>query len=187
MWRQVPALRKLTGRFRSEAAKPSAPECPTGKRRAWFHAVVLSSAILAWPSAEVEGAAFALRGETIYMSGRIVAADTLRLSGLIGRARVIVLESEGGLVAAASYMAQMIHRARLTTIVRGDCASACTIMFYAGARRELSGRLGFHSATDEVGTANYVAQMRRYGAPAEAVRWIKKTPASRITWLGESQ
>jgi hypothetical protein len=94
-----------------------------------------------------------------------------------------VLDSTGGLVAAGAYMADMVHSAGLTTIVRGDCASACTMIFYAGSRRQLSGRLGFHRATDTIGTAKYAAQLQRYGAPREAVFAAFSTPINRITWL----
>jgi hypothetical protein len=129
-------------------------------------------------------ATFRLEGTTIYMSGRIVAADPLRLSQLIDRgARSIVLESPGGLVAAGAYMADMIHAARLKTVVRGDCASACVMMFYAGSARQLSGRLGIHNASDTIGTANYVAQLKRYGAPAEVLHAARTTPAGNIVWV----
>jgi hypothetical protein len=135
-------------------------------------------------SATSHAASFRLEGTTIHMSGRIVAADPLRLSQLIGEgARAIVLESPGGLVAAGSWMADMIRDAGLKTIVRGDCASACTMMFYAGVERKLTGRLGIHRATDEIGTAKYAAQLKRYGAPAESVRAARDTPPSRITLI----
>ncbi len=140
--------------------------------------------LLAGLSARAHAATFHMQDGTIVMHGRIVASDPLRLSELIAKgARAIVLESPGGLVAAGAYMAQMIHTAGLKTIVRGDCASACTIMFYAGRGRELSGRLGFHQATDAVGTANYAAEMQRYGAPREAINALMTTPSSRITWM----
>jgi hypothetical protein len=140
--------------------------------------------VLAGFAARAGAAEFTLRGDTITMTGRIVPADPLKLSKLIRKgARAIVLESPGGLVAAASYMAGMINAAGLTTIVSGDCASACTILFYAGSRRELSGRLGFHRATDDVGTANYAAAMKRYGAPLAALEAVNATPPSSITWM----
>jgi len=140
--------------------------------------------LLACWSVSAEAATFRLQGSTIYMTGPIVAADPLRLSRMIDLgARAIVLESPGGLVATGSYMADLIHAARLTTIVSGECASACTMMFYAGTRRKLTGRLGFHNATDAIGSARYAAQMKRYGAPREALRAAMTTPADRITWL----
>ena len=143
-----------------------------------------AAAMILVGAAASEAATFRLEGTTIYMSGRIVAADPLRLSKLISRgARSIVLESPGGLVATGAYMADMIHAARLKTIVRRDCASACAMMFYAGTQRELSGRLGIHSASDATGTANYVAKLKHYGAPAEALNAARTTPAGKIVWI----
>lgn len=131
-----------------------------------------------------DAASFHKQGSTIVMRGQIVAADPLRLSKLIADgAREIVLESPGGLVPAGVYMAEMIRSAGLKTIVRHDCASACTILFYAGRVRELSGRLGFHRATDAVGTENYAAAMRRFGAPREALDAVQSTPPGSITWI----
>ena len=139
---------------------------------------------LAALASAADAATFEMRGKTIQMRGQIAAADPLRLSRLIEQgARSIVLESPGGLVAAGSYMADLIRTAGLKTIVRADCASACTMMFYAGTSRVLTGRLGFHKATDAVGTTNYAAQMKRYGAPREAVRAVTMTPAGEMTWL----
>lgn len=135
-------------------------------------------------AAAADAATFSKQGGTIYMSGRIGVSDPLKLSRMINRgADAIVLDSPGGLVAAGTYMAKMIRKARLTTIVRGDCASACTIMYYAGVRRELSGRLGVHQATDAVGTQNYTAAMRRFGAPRSVLEAARATPSNRITWV----
>ena len=135
-------------------------------------------------TATTHAATFRLDGDTIVMRGEIVAIDPIRLAELIkGGARAIELESPGGLVAAGVYMADMIHTARLTTIVRGDCSSACTIMYYAGAHRQLSGRLGFHRASDEDGTARYAARIESYGAPRKAIMAVMTTPPNQITWL----
>ena len=142
------------------------------------------SLLVLFAVSKADAATFRLSGGTITMRGEIVAADPLQLAKLIPQgARRIVLDSPGGLVAAASYMSDMIRAAKLTTIVHGDCASACTMMFYAGVKRELTGRLGFHNATDAVGTANYIDGMRRFGAPSEALRAAKRTSSRGITWM----
>jgi hypothetical protein len=149
-----------------------------------FRTLALALLVLVGLAARADAANFVLRGDTITMSGRIGPTDPLKLSRLIGEgAHAIVLESPGGLVAAASYMAEMIREAGLTTIVSGDCASACTVMFYAGTDRRLSGRLGFHRATDDIGTANYTEAMRRYGAPLAALEAVRTTRPSSITWM----
>ncbi|NIZ15037.1 hypothetical protein, partial [Phaeobacter sp. HF9A] len=60
--------------------------------------------------------------------------------------REIQLTSPGGQVFAARAAAQAILAAGLTTSASGDCASACTLLFLAGAERHLTpgARLGFH-------------------------------------------
>lgn len=58
----------------------------------------------------------------------------------------VVLDSHGGRVYAARAMAGLIRDRGMHTQVRDICASACTLLFIAGARRSLApgGRLGFH-------------------------------------------
>jgi hypothetical protein len=149
-----------------------------------FAFLLAAPLLAALPTNQANAASFTVRGDTITMTGTIGAADPLRLAELIARgARTIVLESPGGIVAAGAYMAEMIRRADLETVVSGDCASACTMMYYAGTRRALHGRLGFHNASDAAGTAQYVAEIRRFGAPPEAIHAVLTTPADGITWL----
>jgi hypothetical protein len=60
----------------------------------------------------------------------------------------IRLDSRGGDVNEASRAAEIIAGHKLDTVVSGECASACTIMFIAGRQRilENEGRIGFHAA-----------------------------------------
>ena len=63
----------------------------------------------------------------------------------------LVLSSRGGSVWEGLSMAGIIHDKGLTTYVpklglegRGDCASACSFMFFAGKTREAEGDVGVH-------------------------------------------
>ena len=63
----------------------------------------------------------------------------------------LVLSSRGGSVWEGLNMAGIIHDKGLTTYVpklglegRGDCASACSFMFFAGKTREAEGDVGVH-------------------------------------------
>ena len=63
----------------------------------------------------------------------------------------LVLSSRGGSVWEGLNMAGIIHDKGLTTYVpklglegRGDCASACSFMFFAGKTREAEGGVGVH-------------------------------------------
>ena len=79
---------------------------------------------------------------------------------------IIVLSSPGGSVWEGLQMAGIIHDNDLTTFIpeqgldgKGNCASACSFMFFAGANRAAKGALGVHQffssdsqATAEVGS-----------------------------------
>ena len=84
----------------------------------------------------------------------------------------LVLSSKGGSVWEGLNMAGIIHDKGLTTYVpklglegRGDCASACSFMFFAGKTREAEGEVGVHqfysgsaSESAEVGETEEFAQ-----------------------------
>lgn len=57
------------------------------------------------------------------------------------------IESDGGLIFAARGIARLAREHGLATYSGGDCLSACTLVFLAGADRHLGpgARLGFHS------------------------------------------
>ncbi len=58
----------------------------------------------------------------------------------------VELNSNGGRVYAARAIAKLVQDNDLDTFVSGICASACTLVFIAGAHRTLApeGKLGFH-------------------------------------------
>ncbi len=60
--------------------------------------------------------------------------------------RTIRLNSDGGRVAEAQKMAELIRARGLSTFVTGHCVSACTIAFLGGKQRYLlsTAKLGFH-------------------------------------------
>ena len=84
----------------------------------------------------------------------------------------LVLSSRGGSVWEGLSMAGIIHDKQLTTYVpekglagEGDCASACSFMFFGGATRVVDGQLGVHqfysgkaSAKEQIGTTSKRAQ-----------------------------
>jgi len=84
----------------------------------------------------------------------------------------LVLSSRGGSVWEGLSMAGIIHDKGLTTYVpklglegRGDCASACSFMFFAGKTREAEGGVGVHqfysgsaSESEEVEETEEIAQ-----------------------------
>lgn len=61
--------------------------------------------------------------------------------------RTVMIDSPGGRLAEGERIAAEVRRRRLDTCAVGECESAATVVFLAGARRTLGphGTLGFHS------------------------------------------
>lgn len=62
--------------------------------------------------------------------------------------RVVELNSTGGDIGAATYMADLVIDYELDTNVNGECASACTLVFLGGEKRSINrgSWLGFHQS-----------------------------------------
>jgi hypothetical protein len=77
--------------------------------------------------------------------------DALRsiLERHAGRITTMRLTSDGGYIEAAYEMAAIITDYGLNTEVQGECASACAILFSAGAERVMNrgGRVGLHPSS----------------------------------------
>lgn len=77
--------------------------------------------------------------------------DALRaiLSANDSRITTMRLTSDGGYIEAAYEMAAIITDYGLNTEVEGECASACAILFSAGAERVMNkgGRIGLHPSS----------------------------------------
>ncbi len=67
-------------------------------------------------------------------------------------ARIVVLNSPGGMVDSALIMAREIRKLGLRTYVPRDmgCYSACAYMFFAGEERHAAGELGVHQISSDV-------------------------------------
>jgi len=63
--------------------------------------------------------------------------------------RVIHLNSDGGRIAEANKLANLISQRQLITYTSTSCSSACALAFLAGRERYIGeqGRIGFHSAS----------------------------------------
>ena len=132
----------------------------------FIRSLALAAGVLA--SAQAAAAATLTRVEngrpgtaTFLLQGPIVAGDLQRMTQAlerlpIGTAASVILESPGGLVAEGLALGALFHRAKVTTIVKGDgaiCYSACALAFLGGrdarngqpSRIKMSGgKLGFH-------------------------------------------
>ena len=90
---------------------------------------------------------------TLFFFSEIKKNDSFELRKAIRNHNIdtMVLSSGGGLVSDGLLMAGIIHDKELTTYVPkkgldgpGDCASACSFMFFGGKVRIISGKLGVH-------------------------------------------
>ena len=110
---------------------------------------------------------------------------------------VVVTSGPGGRVAAAIEIGQELRHRGMQTMVPAntDCASACALIWLAGARRTLmpGGRIGFHAVSmlrqngelTETHDIDYV--LRHYlswlGYSEDATATIVNTPSDFVRWL----
>ncbi|EBA16554.1 hypothetical protein RSK20926_22554 [Roseobacter sp. SK209-2-6] len=89
-------------------------------------------------------------GRILDFKGEITFGLTRRLKKVLSEnpeIETLLLSSAGGLIYEARGAAKLIAEFGLNTEARGLCASACTLLFAAGNRRQIGmdGSLGFHS------------------------------------------
>lgn len=95
---------------------------------------------------------------SLTFNGTITHGLTKRATDLLAenpQLASVTLTSIGGHIYEARGFAKLIRDSGLNTTVKGDCSSACTLIFVAGAQRNLGpdARLGFHSYALEFGSA----------------------------------
>lgn len=121
---------------------------------------------------------------TITLSGEIdldAMPDFRRAVAAAPGARLLLLDSIGGLVRPALAVAEEVHRRRMATVVTADagCYSACAMIYFAGVERVALGELGVHqaSAPGGAGFINAVVAgvMRGYGVPPPVVVLMETT------------
>ncbi|WP_315833202.1 hypothetical protein [Bradyrhizobium prioriisuperbiae] len=131
-------------------------------------------------------------------SGNAEAAETLIKAANDGGRLIsaVRLDSSGGSLTEAIQLADLIHRAKLPTIVAAGsrCASACFIVFAAGIDKFASydAAIGVHGASDRFGhetarTEAATLAMARivgaYGVPPRVISRMIATSAQSISWL----
>ncbi|WIY23978.1 COG3904 family protein [Parasedimentitalea psychrophila] len=95
-------------------------------------------------------------GSSLSFSGTITYGLTKRATELLAanpQLVTVTLTSIGGHIYEARGFANLIRARGLNTVVKGDCSSACTLLFVAGTQRRLApgARLGFHRYALEFG------------------------------------
>ncbi len=125
---------------------------------------------------------------TITLNGEIgdtAVLDFRRAQAAFPQARVLLLNSLGGLVANGLLIADLAHeRGFETRIPRGSrCYSACAFIFFAGMPRQADGLLGVHqiAGTANIGdaqlaVANIIEMLNRFETPDAVQAIMFRTP-----------
>lgn len=102
-------------------------------------------------------------------------------------ARVLVLNSPGGLVQTGLLIADDVHARGIATYIPADasCYSACAFIFLAGRERRADGALGVHqiSAANpdlegaQVAISDIIELLSRFGTPPEVLTVMFRTSA----------
>ncbi|MGQ0564170.1 MAG: hypothetical protein ACT4OK_03740 [Gemmobacter sp.] len=148
------------------------------------------------PAADLDGAPADAEGPAIIaLSGEITRGDADRMAALLTRFpdAFVFLDSEGGLVAEALRMGNMVRESAVATAVNAgdECRSACALIWVAGRQRYLSaeGRVGAHAAyidrgssveTSGIGNAEIGAYLARLGLSDAAVRFFTVASPDRM-------
>lgn len=141
-------------------------------------------------------------GDSLTLEGPIGPGTSAKFADILPFApqlRLLRLNSPGGMVNEARKIAALVKVANLETYVEQGCASACTMIFYAGRVRWIrpDALLGFHSYSNaghhkaSAEDINAVEDVERKsfahkGLPTWFINRIFATPSTAI-WMPTSQ
>jgi ATP-dependent protease ClpP protease subunit len=121
-------------------------------------------------------------GCAIALQGSINRGSTLAFDEAIARAGRggcadpwLLLESPGGLLSQGIELGKAVRIAKLRTIARYDCASACALIFLGGIERVLVGsraRIGLHQASSGPRGERQCASTLQTGAARDLRRYL---------------
>ncbi len=134
----------------------------------------------------------------VEINGEIVPGDGERFDAAtqaLAPPVIVKLSSDGGALFEGLRIGEAVHARKYTTGVAETCASACGLIWIAGAHR-LSGpdaRIGFHAAYDrdthqEGGMANAMvgAYLSRLGLSYGAIAFMTAAGPNDMTWLNQT-
>ena len=132
-------------------------------------------------------------GRSLQLNGPIGMGDARRLGALLETApavRVFELASPGGRLVEAERMVELVRERGAGTRAIGNCQSACTLVFLAGAKRQLmpGAQLGFHRAStgtfnpafDELANQQLARTYRRMELPEDFIKQTLSMPPHRM-------
>lgn len=101
-------------------------------------------------------------------------------------AKLVVLNSPGGLVQIALLIADDVHQRKLATYIpqKAGCYSACAYIFLAGIERQAEGELGVHQISSDsadlvsaqLSISDIIDLLNRFDTPVEVLTAMFKTP-----------
>lgn len=173
------------------------------KRSMKFNRMILAagSIIFSVISSHAWGQNYQIVGDGRFaeINGRIEADSDERFLSFLNSNPDLIglrLNSPGGVVVSALAMAEEISRRQLSTYIGATdiCASACSILFFAGHDRLVEGRLGIHQMDDggqsnastlQFVLADQLDAFERYGVPWSLTRQMLTTPPWDMYWITE--
>lgn len=134
------------------------------------------------------------------LSGEIGKTSTESLSTLLnqGEARVLVLNSTGGLIDEANKIAKLVKTHKLGVVVTRECFSACVLIAVSSHRliATKDAEFGFHRASimgdyqshitrywSKVATEDMFRDLKKGGIPEQVLAEANKTPNNKMHYI----
>ena len=148
-----------------------------------------------------EGSPVALTKKNwLYLNGSIgnLTLDTLNQITETNNIQVLELNSGGGLIATALDIASFVEKNKITTFVKGECASACVLIAISGEKLIVSpsAKFGFHNASSVaqprsqrgqygsmVASEAMFAFLKKGGIPSNIIKKAEATPANEMYYV----
>jgi len=155
--------------------------------------ISLVAAIIA--ATPVPAATIIRNGDRIVLTGTIGPGDDAAFAAAIdGNVKTVVLGSDGGRVSEAMTIGRLIRKRHLDTAVPSSCASACALIWAAGVKRSVDGRLAMHCPTFPGELQCYaptrqvmMAYLREMGAPPAVIELQEAAGSGPPLWVEPKQ
>lgn len=137
-------------------------------------------------------------GSGLILRGTITDHDADVLDARLPQNGTLFLSSPGGSLGAGLRIAQLASMRRASAVVVGNCASACSLPFFAAARRVVKPgtRVGVHSSARADGreddetlatTARIVRILAEHGVPRTVVAGMMTATPNKMYWLTDRE
>ncbi len=137
-------------------------------------------------------------GSGLILRGTITDHDADVLDASLPHNGTLFLSSPGGILGAGLRIAQLANLRRASAVVVGNCASACSLPFFAATRRVVrpGARVGVHSSAKADGreddetlatTARIVRMLADHGVPQTVVAGMMTATPDKMYWLNDQE